>query len=86
MSARGNQTPRGYRRAADALGYDITRCLIVEDAPAGVEAGRLAGAPVLAVTTSHDRGELTLASTVIPDLSACKVERTTDGLLVETTS
>lgn len=82
----GKPDPAGYRKAADALGYDITRCLIVEDAPAGIEAGRVAGAPVLAVATSHSSRELTSATTVIRDLSACTVERTTDALVVETAS
>ncbi|HTI27509.1 MAG TPA: HAD-IA family hydrolase, partial [Kutzneria sp.] len=50
----GKPDPEGYLKAAAALGYDIARCLVVEDAPAGLLAGRDAGALTLAVATSHD--------------------------------
>jgi sugar-phosphatase len=78
----GKPDPAGYRQAAQALGFDIARCLIVEDAPAGIEAGRRAGAPVLAVATSHRYSELASASVVIPDLSACTVEQDNQRLVV----
>ncbi len=41
--------PEGYRMAATALGADPSRCLVVEDAPAGVAAGLAAGCRVLVV-------------------------------------
>jgi len=82
----GKPDPAGYRKAAAALGYDVTRCLVVEDAPAGVEAGRTAGAPVLAVATSHTPAELAAASVVVRDLSACTIEPTADALVVRTAS
>ncbi len=78
----GKPHPEGYLKAAAALGRDIRRCLVVEDAPAGVQAGRAAGARVLAVATSHRVSELTSADAVIPDLSACDLESTPDGLVV----
>jgi sugar-phosphatase len=79
----GKPDPQGYRRAAAALGYDITRCLVIEDAPAGLEAGRAAGAHVLAVATSHDSSELAaLADGVIPTLEDCSVEFRGYGLVV----
>ncbi len=70
----GKPEPEGYLKAAAALGRDIRRCLVVEDAPAGVHAGRAAGARVLAVTTSHPASDLTSADAVIPDLTACDLE------------
>jgi sugar-phosphatase len=82
----GKPDPEGYLRAAAALGYDGARCLVVEDAPAGIAAGRAAGAHVLAVATSHDSSELTEADAVIPDLEHCTVECAEEGLLVTTAS
>jgi len=82
----GKPDPEGYLKAAAALGRDIRRCLVVEDAPAGIEAGRAAGARVLAVATSHEAPELASADAVIPDLSACELEVTPDGLIVSTTA
>ncbi|MCA1780824.1 MAG: HAD-IA family hydrolase [Dermatophilaceae bacterium] len=78
----GKPNPEGYLRAADALGYDIARCLVFEDAPAGIDAGLAAGAQVLAVATSHSADELTAANAVIPDLSACSVRVGRDGFVV----
>lgn len=82
----GKPDPEGYLKAAGALGYDIARCLVVEDAPAGIRAGRAAGAHTLAVATSHDTSELSSADVVVPDLTACTLERTADALVVTTTA
>jgi sugar-phosphatase len=81
----GKPDPEGYLKAAAALGYDIARCLVVEDSPAGVQAGSAAGAPTLAVATSHSSAELSAADAVIPDLTFCAIEVTPDALLVTTT-
>jgi mannitol-1-/sugar-/sorbitol-6-phosphatase len=80
----GKPDPEGYLKAAAALGRDIRRCLVVEDAPAGIQAGQAAGARVLAVATSHAASELTSADAVIPDLTACDVELTPDCVIVST--
>jgi len=78
----GKPSPEGYLKAAAALGKDIRRCLVIEDAPAGIEAGQASGARVLAVGTSHDVSLLGLADVVVPDLTACRMEHTPDGVLL----
>ncbi|WP_308257806.1 HAD-IA family hydrolase [Pseudonocardia lacus] len=45
----GKPDPEGYLAAAALLGVDPARCLVVEDAEAGVLAGRAAGARVAAL-------------------------------------
>lgn len=45
----GKPNPEGYLVAAGRLGVDPTRCLVVEDAEPGVQAGRAAGAVVAAL-------------------------------------
>ncbi len=80
----GKPDPEGYLKAASALGYDIAQCLVVEDAPAGVRAGGTAGAPTLAVATSHSSSELSAADAVIHDLTSCVIEVVPDALLVTT--
>ena len=82
----GKPDPQGYLDAAHRLGFDPRRCLVVEDAPAGLEAGRAAGAHVLGVATSHPAHDLSAAHVVIPDLSACVVEVTVEGLVISTAS
>ena len=55
---RGKPDPEGYRAAAAALGVDPGDCLVLEDAPAGIAAGRAAGATVVGITTTHAGHEL----------------------------
>ena len=78
----GKPDPQGYRMAAERLGVDPSRCLVVEDAPAGVGAGRHAGATVLAVATSHDLDRLTDADHVVADLSTVTMKPGPDGVRV----
>ena len=47
--ARGKPDPEGYLLAAERLGVECMRCLVVEDAEPGVAAGRAAGATVAAL-------------------------------------
>lgn len=47
--ARGKPDPMGYLLAAQKMGVDPTRCLVFEDAHAGIAAGRAAGAEVLQI-------------------------------------
>ena len=79
----GKPDPQGYRRAAGGLGVDVARCLVVEDAPAGLAAGRAAGATVLAVATSHPAVELSPADAIVADLRSVRVGTGTDRLTVE---
>ncbi|MDO5512776.1 HAD family hydrolase [Corynebacterium sp.] len=65
----GKPDPAGYLLAAHRLGADPSECLVVEDAPAGLEAGRRAGCSVVAVATSHSLEQLA-GFEVIPDLTA----------------
>jgi beta-phosphoglucomutase-like phosphatase (HAD superfamily) len=45
------------------------RCLVIEDAPGGIEAARRAGMHSLAVTTTRPREELTAADAVVDSLN-----------------
>jgi sugar-phosphatase len=57
----GKPDPEGYLRAARELGADPAECVVLEDAPAGVEAGRAAGMLVVGVLTTHSARELDAA-------------------------
>jgi len=41
--------PEIYLRAMEALGVDPAECLVIEDSPLGIEAGKRSGARVLAL-------------------------------------
>lgn len=64
----GKPDPEGFLRAAELLGRDPRTCVVLEDAPAGIEAGRRAGARTIAVTTTHDAGALAAADVVVSNL------------------
>ena len=66
---RGKPDPEGFLLAADLLGVSAAQCLVVEDAPAGVQAARSAGMAVLALTTSHDADDLAAADVVVASLA-----------------
>jgi mannitol-1-/sugar-/sorbitol-6-phosphatase len=55
---RGKPDPEGYLLAARELGADPGDCVVLEDAPAGLQAGRAAGMRVVAITTTHPADEL----------------------------
>ena len=56
--AHGKPHPDVYLHAATSLGVQPVDCLVIEDAPPGVQAARAAGVPVIALTTTHSRHEL----------------------------
>ncbi len=55
---RGKPAPDPFLRAAANLGRDPARCLVVEDAPAGIAGAKAAGAHVLALGTTHELEDL----------------------------
>lgn len=65
---RGKPAPDGYLLAAARLGVSAGDCLVLEDTAPGIQAGRAAGASVVAVVTTHAREALTGADHVVPDL------------------
>lgn len=81
--SRGKPDPEPYLLAARRMGVDPARCLVVEDAPAGLESGRAAGAATLAVVTTSTEEELSpLADLVVPDLAAVEFVSTPEGVRV----
>ena len=50
--------PDPYLLGAKRAGVDPTRCLVVEDAPAGIRSGQAAGCKTLGLITSHSREQM----------------------------
>jgi len=61
--------PDIFLKAARILNVPIENCLVVEDAISGVRAGKIAGAKVLALTTSFTANELHEADWIVANLS-----------------
>jgi len=54
----GKPDPEPYLKGAESLGLPAAECVVFEDAPAGIRAGKAAGARVVALRTTAADGEL----------------------------
>lgn len=78
--AHGKPDPEGYRlslsRLSSVLGRSLRaeRCLVIEDAPAGILAAHGAGMKVLAVATSYPPAELAQAERIVPSLESVTLD------------
>lgn len=54
----GKPNPEPYLKGASVLGFPAQDCIVLEDVPAGVRAGKSAGARVIAFTTTVQAPEL----------------------------
>jgi len=77
---RGKPDPEPYRRGAELLGLRPEECVVVEDAPSGVGAGKAAGCRVLGVLGTHSAAELHEADWVVGSLEGLAVTANPDGL------
>ncbi|MEU3500177.1 HAD-IA family hydrolase [Streptomyces hundungensis] len=80
---RGKPDPEPFLLAAARLGADPARCVVFDDAPAGLAAGRAAGMTTVALTTTHRADEL-VADVVVKDLSAVSALVTDGGVEITT--
>jgi beta-phosphoglucomutase len=66
---RGKPDPQVFLLAAEKLGLSPENCTVIEDAPAGIEAGLRAGMKVIALASSHPKHELSKAQVIVDHLS-----------------
>jgi len=78
----GKPDPEPYLKAAAKLGFPAADCIVVEDAPAGVRAGKAAGARVIAFLTTMIRRSLENAGAdwVAQDCADITASNDGDGL------
>ncbi|WP_336321735.1 HAD-IA family hydrolase [Streptomyces lavendofoliae] len=81
---RGKPDPEPYLLAAARLGVAPERCVVFEDAPAGLAAGRAAGMRTVALATTHHREDL-VADVVVADLSQVSAQVTAGGVEIGVT-
>ena len=82
MVEHGKPDPEPYRRGAELLGFRPGECVVIEDAPAGVGAGKAAGCPVLAVLGTHEASQLGQADWITPSLTEVVALAGGDGLVL----
>jgi sugar-phosphatase len=80
MVERGKPDPEPYRRGAELLGARAEECVVVEDAPSGVGAGKAAGCRVLGVLGTHSAEELRETDWIVGSLEGLKVTVDAGGL------
>jgi mannitol-1-/sugar-/sorbitol-6-phosphatase len=78
---RGKPDPAPYAQGALQLGLRPERTLAVEDSPAGVESARAAGCATMALTTTHNLGDLTSANYACSNLRGVEVLRADEELI-----
>ena len=78
----GKPHPEPYLLAARRLGVDPARCLVFEDAPAGIASARAAGCRVVAVLGTSPAAELAGAELLVDGLDRLVLVRRRDGLRV----
>ena len=70
---RGKPDPQVFALACERLELPPQRCVVIEDAPAGVAAARAAGARVVAVRMHHSREALADADLIVQRLADLQV-------------
>ncbi|PNH46026.1 hypothetical protein VD0003_g9088 [Verticillium dahliae] len=81
----GKPDPACYLLGRQRLGLegDAKRVLVLEDAPAGIRAGKAAGCKVIGLVTSHTVDQVAAAEPdwIVRDLSSVKVVESKDGVV-----
>jgi mannitol-1-/sugar-/sorbitol-6-phosphatase len=80
----GKPDPEPYRRGAERMGLRPADCLVIEDAPAGIESAHAAGMKVIGLASTYMPEKLTEADAVVLALGRIRV--TSNGaarLLIE---
>jgi sugar-phosphatase len=70
----GKPNPEPYLNGARLLGFKPEECMVFEDAPAGIRAGKAAGMVVIAFPTTFPLDELSEADCVAESLGSVHVE------------
>ena len=78
----GKPHPEPYLKAACVLGFSPENCLVAEDAPAGIRAGKAAGARVIAIRTEVPDDELRQAGAdwIVNSCAEISLTGTNNGL------
>ncbi len=61
----GKPDPEPYLKGAARLGFAAKDCVVIEDAPAGIQAGRAAGMKVIGMASTYAQSELRSADAVV---------------------
>jgi sugar-phosphatase len=80
--ANGKPHPEPYLRGAELLGVSPAECLVIEDAPAGIQSARAGGMKVIGLSSTYAAGALKHANAVIGKLGQIHVTSNGAGILI----
>ena len=80
----GKPHPEPYLKGADRLGFRPSDCLVIEDAPAGIQSARAGGMKVIGMASTYAADKLAEANAIVERLSRIRVTSNgTGNLLIE---
>ncbi len=77
----GKPHPEPYLKGAELLGFKTADCLVVEDAPAGIQSARAGGFKVVGITSTYPASKLSEADAVVAGLEQIQVRSNGAGKL-----
>ena len=80
---RGKPDAEPYLKGAQLLGFQPRECVVIEDAPAGIEAGHRAGMRVIALPSTYSASALKEADAVVESLADIVIVRTASSGEIE---
>ena len=69
----GKPHPEPYLKGAQLLGVEPAECLVIEDAPAGIQSARTGGMKAIGLTSTYPASALTQANLVVKNLTQIQV-------------
>ena len=69
----GKPHPEPYLKGAKLLGVKPADCLVIEDAPAGIQSARAGGMKVIGITSTYPESQLSTADAVVKKLAQIQV-------------
>jgi sugar-phosphatase len=81
--SRGKPDPEGYLTAGLRLGRASKDCVVIEDAPAGIEAAHNAGMRVIAIAATYPADQLRAADLVVERLTDLSVSWNQNQRVIE---
>ena len=77
----GKPHPEPYLKGAERLGFSPSECLVIEDAPAGIESAHAGGMKVIGMASTFVAERLAAANAVVTSLGQIQVDRDGAGKL-----
>lgn len=72
--ANGKPHPEPYLKGAERLGFNPEECVVIEDAPAGIQSARAGGMKVIGIASTYPASKLGGADWVVTGLAQIQVQ------------